>query len=564
MNQSRSPFRPEAFPDIRTLALLFVGLRLPALVLFRPGGYIRPFPPMGTLDVAARVTWRDWLLLGPSPLEPLLLDALSVPFAGEVSRQLAIGLFSLPFEVVTLVLVYRLAQKWTGEEQQARRSALFWAILWLPLWSWLTGLAGIGVALALAAVWLLSKAGGRRRLMLAGGGLSLLALAWTLTALLVLVPAWWVSARRPDARVPWAWIGLLLAVLAALQNRLLDPLLLLLAVTAVARPTLQGAAYAGLLSLLFVLRDPVVPFLLTVESAALRVLDVAYSTAAVGFAAGWAARLSPPPVAVRLRAASLAMAGVVLLAALGSVPLGLMEFRRLARADSPYAPLLDELEQAPVRGYVLLGSHQLYEAVYPFVWRRHTVRVVSERNAEALFIQITSDSEGNRAIWLLGHPQLDEPLVQLQARLLERGFPAGGEWYGDRRLERLTLASPTTAEAAGGTFADAVTLRQVAWKLDAAPGEWVPVELVWEVPEHALQTAIYVHLRDAEGRTVAQHDAQPTWTAGQLVTRHALRLPPDRQGTFSLVVGRYVPQTGERVLTVSGADGIMVGNVAVR
>lgn len=564
MNRSGSPFRLEGLPDIRTLVLLFLGLRVPALVLFRPGGYVRPFPPMGTLDVAARVTWRDWLLLGPSPLEPLLLDALSALFTGEVSRQLTVGLFSLPFEVLTLVLVYLLARKQTGEELKARQAALFWSLLWLPVWSWLTGLAGIGVALTLAAVWFLTNKTGERGPALAAAGLSLLALAWTLIGIVVLIPAWWVYARRAGARIPWVWAGLALSALVAVQHRLLDPLLLLLAVTAIARPTVQGAAYAGLLSLLFVLRDPVVPFLLTVESAALQVLDVAYVTAAAGFAVGWAARLSPSVVALRLRAASLAIAGVVVLAALGSVPLGMVEFRRLARADSPYASLLDELERAPIHGYVLLGSHDLYEALYPFVWRRHTLRVVSERNAEALFTRITSDAEGSRAIWLLGHPQLDEPLVQLQARLLETGFPAGGEWYGDRRLERLTLARPTTAETVEGTFADAVTLRQAAWNPDAVPGEWVPVELVWDVSEHPLQTAIYVHLRDAEDRTLAQHDIQFTWRAGQVVTRHALRLPPDRRGTFFIVVGRYLPQTGERVLTTSGSDGIIVGNVTVR
>lgn len=565
MSVPRSPV--SRLPDLPTLVVLFIGWRLPALIMFRPGGYVRPFPPLGTLDVAAQVGWRDWLLLGPSPLEPLLLNVLSAPFTGEVSRQTAIGLFSLPFELLTLVLIYRLASAAHGREPAARRAALFWAGLWLPLWSWLTGLAGIGVALALLAVWLATTAPagpteGRRRL--AAVAVGILALLWNLSALVVLAPAWGNRLLGRDRSFPpWRAIGLALTLVVAGANRLLDPLLLLLAVLAVAQPSRRSAAYAGLLSLLFVLRDPVAPFLLTTSSAILPALTVAYLIAAVGVAAEWASGgAAREALGWRLRLAGSLAGGAAVLIALGSVPVALAEFRALARADSPFAPLLDELEEAPAGGYLLVGTHALYEQLYPFAWRRHTVRVVSERNAEALLEMITGAPEGT-PVWALGHPNLDTALVELRSRLLAEGYPAGGAWFGDFRLERAVMARPTATATPAAPFADAVTLERAAWQDRAAVGAWVPVELVWAVPPGALPTSIFVHLLDEEGNLVAQHDVTPSWPAGRLVTRHALRLPAGRTGRFQLVVGRYLPETGERVVTPQGEDRVGVGTVVV-
>jgi 4-amino-4-deoxy-L-arabinose transferase-like glycosyltransferase len=92
-----------------------------------------------------------------------------------------------------------------------------------------------------------------------------------------------------------------------------------------------------------------------------------------------------------------------------------------------------------------------------------------------------------------------------------------------------------------------------------SPGAPLEVALHW----HALETPdrnyhSFVHLLDAEGRTVAQHDSSPASEGGELPTLgwlpgeyvvdiHRLQLPFDLpDGDYYLDVGLYDPNTGQR------------------
>ena len=84
--------------------------------------------------------------------------------------------------------------------------------------------------------------------------------------------------------------------------------------------------------------------------------------------------------------------------------------------------------------------------------------------------------------------------------------------------------------------------------------------LVLETPDRNYHT--FVHLLDASGRIVAQHDGPPGgspvptlgWVPGEYLTdSHLLQLPTDRpDGEYRLGVGFYDPLTeqrlGERVI----------------
>lgn len=97
------------------------------------------------------------------------------------------------------------------------------------------------------------------------------------------------------------------------------------------------------------------------------------------------------------------------------------------------------------------------------------------------------------------------------------------------------------------------------------------VDLVWRADGAVQQEAkVFVHLYDAAGNLVAQHDSVPvngtrpttTWEAGEtLVDRHGLALPDQVAGPLQLVVGLYEPATGERLRTSDGRDTISVGSV---
>ena len=113
--------------------------------------------------------------------------------------------------------------------------------------------------------------------------------------------------------------------------------------------------------------------------------------------------------------------------------------------------------------------------------------------------------------------------------------------------------------------------------VEAAPGAAVEVRLLWQaLAQTETSYAVFVHLVDAAGRIVAQHDSLPAdgfaptsgWVETEYITdRHPLRLPATvRSGdTLRLLVGLYNPATGQRLSASGGtADAIALGSIAVR
>jgi hypothetical protein len=107
------------------------------------------------------------------------------------------------------------------------------------------------------------------------------------------------------------------------------------------------------------------------------------------------------------------------------------------------------------------------------------------------------------------------------------------------------------------------------------------LRLFWQAREPSpAPLSVAVHLMDAQGRKVAQHDGtpaeggQPTdeWTTGQLVIDlHDIELPPGAVGPFRAEVGLYDPQTGARerrygletVAPLGDSDGNPVSSVTL-
>jgi hypothetical protein len=108
---------------------------------------------------------------------------------------------------------------------------------------------------------------------------------------------------------------------------------------------------------------------------------------------------------------------------------------------------------------------------------------------------------------------------------------------------------------------------------DAAPrdGELV-VTLHWrssQLPD--ADYTVFVHLLDSDGQVVSQHDGPPqdgayptsTWDAGEVVMDvHTLSLPQDLPpGRYSLRVGLYLPDSGERLRVAGAGDSVELGPV---
>jgi hypothetical protein len=92
----------------------------------------------------------------------------------------------------------------------------------------------------------------------------------------------------------------------------------------------------------------------------------------------------------------------------------------------------------------------------------------------------------------------------------------------------------------------------------------VGLDLTWQALGGADRNAkVFVHLYDAAGNLVAQHDSipvlgtrpLPSWHTGEtIVDRHGLAVPDDALPPLTLGAGLYDVATGERLRTVDGRD----------
>jgi 4-amino-4-deoxy-L-arabinose transferase-like glycosyltransferase len=143
------------------------------------------------------------------------------------------------------------------------------------------------------------------------------------------------------------------------------------------------------------------------------------------------------------------------------------------------------------------------------------------------------------------------------------------ELHIDRRLRQPSIGAPAPADVRFGDFA-----RYLGFSIGGDtfwPGRRIILTLYWQVTAPADRDyTLYVHLRDANGQPQATWDGPVTrtkdgsyyttlvWEPGEyIIDQRALVLPNDAripQGEdYSLVIGFYDPQTGERVpLTIDG------------
>jgi hypothetical protein len=97
------------------------------------------------------------------------------------------------------------------------------------------------------------------------------------------------------------------------------------------------------------------------------------------------------------------------------------------------------------------------------------------------------------------------------------------------------------------------------------PGRELQVALTWQAQSTPEQNyTVFVQLLDEAGQVRAQHDGQPgggslitmTWAPGEYVRdEHRLTLPNDLAvGDYRLIVGMYLPDSGERLRVVDEAS----------
>lgn len=168
-----------------------------------------------------------------------------------------------------------------------------------------------------------------------------------------------------------------------------------------------------------------------------------------------------------------------------------------------------------------------------------------------------------------------DPAHLVERSLSEVAYEAADDWHGDVRLAQYAVPHGAEATAAVFEFGSEISLRRVALgRGPLAGGDILPIEFVWTaVTPPEANYKVFVHLVDLAGRIVAQHDGEPQGgfrpTAGwapaeEISDKLGLVIPVGTPpGTYSLLVGLYRPETGERLLLPNGNDHVELGALAV-
>jgi hypothetical protein len=133
--------------------------------------------------------------------------------------------------------------------------------------------------------------------------------------------------------------------------------------------------------------------------------------------------------------------------------------------------------------------------------------------------------------------------------------------------EGVLMTPPAVAQTAKVDFADVAQLIGfTVATTDSTTAETLPVELVWRSLTDGAATdyVVFVHVIDADGRLIGQHDGQPAggtrpmsdWLAGEyIVDGHPVVFSDTAYtGPAQIRVGLYDPLSGTRLLTADGSD----------
>ncbi len=563
---------------------------------------------------------RGWLALGHSEFAvrylSLLVGVLAVPLAYQAARAWiggrsrfaeGVGWLAAGYVAVAPLLVYY--------AQVARMYALCVSGVLLAVWGLLRSvdpdrparppaLLGWAVgalvalysfyysALALAALGLYALARsrplwgtltGRRglaRLALATGAVALAYLPWLLYAV---GPVTERVAERTEGAVRLAHLGDLLA--AGLYAVVFAYGPGWAAVWAVALVVLAGA---------IINHQSLVFLVLPALAVALTLLGVALGTQAHMFAARYTIAASPfialglayavAGLAARSRRLGLGAGLLVLAMALWPLWGGQVYAKGLERSGD-FDPSADAqaLRAAGARAddvvvfnlLSLAGAYDVYrrpgDPPWTYAQRWDPVTEAWPR-AEARLQAATATP---RRVWSLLYKGAVAGNAQLKEWLDGHLYPVRAEWRGDTLMSLYLTGSDPRAEASpAAVWPVGITLAQASYPASLRAADGVTVDLKWQTGrELDHDYTVFVHLYDAAGRLVAQHDGPPRggsrptsrWTPGKAVTDyHGLLLPPALSGVLSLRVGLYDPATGARLRLADGRDMVDVGTITVQ
>jgi 4-amino-4-deoxy-L-arabinose transferase-like glycosyltransferase len=188
---------------------------------------------------------------------------------------------------------------------------------------------------------------------------------------------------------------------------------------------------------------------------------------------------------------------------------------------------------------------------------------------------------GDRIDTVLANEDQVDPAGTLRRALQQTLYWTGEESWHETLHRRRFVGGPfnPTLDPQAIVFEDAIHLTASAvLDAEAGPGEAVRIALRWQT-ETPVQDSfkLFVHLVDASGNLLAQHDAIPGggmlpmtgWEPGEEVDDHfAIVIPDDAPaGSYEVRLGIYNPASGLRLRITSGSpqpDYAVIGRVTIR
>lgn len=168
-----------------------------------------------------------------------------------------------------------------------------------------------------------------------------------------------------------------------------------------------------------------------------------------------------------------------------------------------------------------------------------------------------------------------DPGQFVERSLSQVSYQARNDWHENIRLAEYAVTLLPTSFPARIPFGDEIFLRRFSLAdKPYAGGDIIPLGLTW-VASKAPSTnyKVFAHLVDTQGNLVAQHDGEPQngfrptadWQPGEEVEdKIGILLPPGLPpGEYSIVIGLYRSDTGERLKLKDGTDALTLGSLTV-